>query len=186
MLRVSHNTVDIYFSPHDMLEAKRIANERNDIKVANGIPSNLFAGHKYTDSESHEVGVMAEMAVAFYLQTQVDKTFTIHGDGGKADLNKDGTDIEVKYTSRGSGDFIIPNSDPNYFQSDVGILVTPSMTHHHLRLTRWITKSRFMEKFQLRDYTKGPRASVTQADMYQMDALKLYLEKGQVPSEEGT
>ena len=161
----------ISFNALDVRNAKRAAFNRNEFKRLRGIKSSRFST-KHTDQSAHVYGVLAEMAVAFYLGTKIDETILPFGDRGAPDLYHRGFSYEVKYTSLSGGDFIIPNSDPSYMQADRGVLVTPGPSKRFFCLVGWISKEDFLDLYQHRDYGAGPRCSVTSDQLEDMVTLK--------------
>lgn len=79
--------INIIVSNTDYLRALRIAQARNDIKVRNNIPCNILGDHKFNDPlQLHIIGVLAELAAAYWLDTDIDEDVLIAGDKGAPDL----------------------------------------------------------------------------------------------------
>ena len=159
-----------------MEEANRIATLRNKPKMDAGIVSNLFGRHKFDELTPHLNGVMAEMAVSWYLGLGMDKSSRLDGDKGAPDLlGLDGATYEVKYTDLQGGDFIVPDRDPLKFVADIGIVCHPGFSNRRVRLSAWVTSDDFLNNYHVRDYGSGDRAAISQSKMRDIGELKEYI-----------
>ncbi len=164
--------IEVNFSPEDMEEAIRVAKLRNDPKMEAGIKSNLFGRHKMNEATSHLNGVMAEMAAAWLVGSEIDKTSKLGGDKGAPDFWKNGLSYEVKFTGFPNGDFIVPYRDPLKFVADIGIVVNPGNTPTRVKVMKWITREDFLDNYHVRDYGAGDRAAISQDKMTDIEELK--------------
>jgi len=163
--------LNLGFHVSDLDKIEAIAKRRNDSKVTRGIKSKKFDPKK-NEFQAHFEGMKAEYAVSFILDGDLDETIRLGGDKGRGDIRlKDGRMVEVKYRCQRGWDFALSSSRIDDFQSNIGVLVWPSLKEFYLEIVSWISKEKFLQRMNIRDYQYGPRLFILADDMDSIDSL---------------
>ena len=117
--------------------------------------------------EANIWGFKAEFAVARLLNTDL-PIVNVATDGG-VDLWFDDVSIDVKFSNKERGPLIFDSIEK--FQADVAVLVGRTDEDNTLRINGWVTKDRFADEAQARDFGYGPRLKMDVGDLDPIESM---------------
>jgi len=150
----------IHLSDEEIEKAERLAKGRNTGKK--NTKRNSWSKEVNTESASylnHLLGVSAEIAVARFLDIEIDENFYGEkGDGNKADLNYKSLTIQIKSRRINTWDYALKSDKLEEFNTDIGILTYPlADTPNAIEIAGFITKSEFEQVAKIKNYKYGNR-----------------------------
>lgn len=140
-------SVYVTLTPSEMHLSKRAAVARQRNKDESRAANNRKASDR-DDTETHLVGLRAEIAVANLMNAAPDTSLVPGSDGGVDLVLRDGRTVQVKCRRPHPTQprhFALLSTDLSEFRANIGVLVYETNSPRTFEIVGWITRERFAE-----------------------------------------